>query len=52
MKFTKVQINDLLDNLRPAKTAETLAGHSHMGSSYFLCVNAPWEDYGSHCEDA
>lgn len=51
MNYTKDQINDMLDNLKPKKNTETLAGSSHLASSYYMCLITPWEDNGLVCED-
>lgn len=45
MKYTKKQINNLLDNLRPAKTGENKSGYALVGHSCnHICRSAPWED--------
>lgn len=51
MNYTKDQINDMLDDLKPKKD-HTVFNISQIGSSYWhICNTAPWEDNFVGCED-
>ena len=52
MDYTKDQINDMLNDLKPKNTDNNLFNISQIGSSYHtICMSAPWEDNFAGCED-
>lgn len=51
MNYSKDQISDMLDSLRPQKSDESLSAASIINSSLHMCLEVPWEDNGLVCED-